>query len=181
MADVLRPHALEAIDDLRKSGIKECLMLTGDHEGVARAMAKSLQMEYRADLMPEDKQREIRSLAGRSGPVAMVGDGINDAPALALSTRGISLGISGTAVALETADVVIMGDDLRKLGDIFRLGRRVQRVVKQNLIIAFGVMGFLLLSTFVLHLRLPIAVAGHEGSTVIVILNGLRLLRAERS
>ena len=181
LADVLRPHALEAIDDLRKSGIKECLMLTGDHEGVARAMAKSLQMEYRADLMPEDKQREIRSLAGRSGPVAMVGDGINDAPALALSTLGISRGISGTAVALETADVVIMGDDLRKLGDIFRLGRRVQRVVKQNLIIAFGVMGFLLLSTFVLHLRLPIAVAGHEGSTVIVILNGLRLLRAERS
>lgn len=176
LADTLRMSAEPAVRELRRLGV-DCTMLTGDHEQIAQLTAKTLGIGYHADLLPEDKLEQIKRLRGSGKVVAMVGDGINDAPSLALATLGVSLGGSGTAVALETADVVLMGDDLKLLPLALDYGRRAQTIIKQNLLIAFGMMLLLLCSTFFLHLRLPLAVAGHEGSTVVVILNGLRMLR----
>jgi Cd2+/Zn2+-exporting ATPase len=177
LADELRPGALEAIQRLKAIGVSPIVMLTGDHEGAAVAIADRLAIEQRAELVPEDKLREVRRLRDEYGCIAMVGDGINDAPALAAANLGVSLGISGTDVALETADLVVMGSDLRLLPIAIELGRRASRVITQNLTFAFGVMAVLLAATFLTTLRLPLAVLGHEGSTVLVILNGLRLLR----
>ena len=176
ISDALRPGALEALQALRRQGIEHMVMLTGDHPVVAAAIAAPLGIKVEAGLMPEDKLRVVRRLREQYGVVAMVGDGINDAPALAAATLGISLGGAGTDVALETADVVLMADDLRHLPRAVDLARRADRVIRQNLVIALGVMLALLATTYFGTLRLPFAVIGHEGSTVVVILNGLRLL-----
>ncbi|MEI6084726.1 MAG: heavy metal translocating P-type ATPase [Verrucomicrobiota bacterium] len=177
IADTLRPSAEAAIAQLRKLGIRRLVMLTGDSRRVACAIANRLGMEAEAELLPEDKLNVIRSLQGQHGSVAMIGDGINDAPALAAATLGISLGGAGTDVALETADVVLMADDLQNLPFAIALARQTKRVIRQNLVFAFVMMIALVAATFVVNIRLPIAVVGHEGSTVLVILNGLRLLR----
>jgi Cd2+/Zn2+-exporting ATPase len=137
-------------------------------------------MEFQAQLMPDEKLQAIRSLRERFGSVAMVGDGINDAPSLAAADLGISMGGSATDVAMETADVVLMADELRHLPWAIALARTARRIIFQNLVFAFGVMAVLLGITFLGHLPLPVAVAGHEGSTVLVILNGLRLLAFRR-
>jgi Cd2+/Zn2+-exporting ATPase len=151
-------------------------MLTGDNQAVARSVADRLGIDFRADLLPEQKVREIRRLRQDFDQVAMVGDGINDAPSLATANLGISLGGAGTDVALETADVVLMGDDLRRLPNAIALARQTRRIIRENLVFAFGMIGVLLAFTFFGSLRMPFAVIGHEGSTVLVILNGLRLL-----
>ena len=127
-------------------------------------------------MLPGDKLQRLAIIKKEVGPVGMIGDGINDAPSLAGASVGFSLGGAGTDVALETADVVLMADDLRRLPYAIALARKSQQIVRQNLILAFGVMGTLLLLTFVTALPLPLAVLGHEGSTVVVILNGLRML-----
>lgn len=175
-ADTLRSSAAEAIQDLRAQGIEHLVMLTGDNAAVARAVAGRLGIAYQADLLPGDKLRIVRQLVEKHGGVAMVGDGINDAPSLAAATLGVSLGGSSTDVALETADLVLMGNDLRRLPDAIALARQTNQVIRQNLIFAFSMMALLLLAAFGVSLRLPFAVVGHEGSTVLVILNGLRLL-----
>ncbi|HEX5417606.1 MAG TPA: heavy metal translocating P-type ATPase, partial [Chloroflexota bacterium] len=175
-ADALRPTARAAIDGLRRLGIGNQIMLTGDNRAVARAIAEGLGIAFEAELLPEDKLRRIQALAAKGRRVAMVGDGINDAPSLATASLGVSLGGNATDVALETADLVLMGDDLRRLPEAIGLARATNRIIRQNIIFAFGVMAFLVVATFVLALRLPFAVVGHEGSTVLVILNGLRLL-----
>jgi Cd2+/Zn2+-exporting ATPase len=176
VADTLRAGAEDAGRELRSLGIEHLVMLTGDNQAVARSVADRLGIDFRADLLPEQKVREIRRLRQDFDQVAMVGDGINDAPSLATANLGISLGGAGTDVALETADVVLMGDDLRRLPNAIALARQTRRIIRENLVFAFGMIGVLLAFTFFGSLRMPFAVIGHEGSTVLVILNGLRLL-----
>jgi len=177
VADVVRPGAAEAIAGLRRLGIKRMVMLTGDHDRVARAIAHQLGIEeVHAGLLPEEKLVTIRRLM-EDGQVAMVGDGVNDAPALATATLGIAMGGAGTDVALETADVVLIGDDLTKLPYAISLSRRTRRTIIQNLGFSLAVIAILVTLALTVGIPLPIGVVGHEGSTVLVVLNGLRLLR----
>jgi Cd2+/Zn2+-exporting ATPase len=182
VADTLRPRAPEALARLRALGIAHLTMLTGDNRRVAASIAGRLGIDFEAELLPEDKLRIIQQMREQRGAVAMVGDGINDAPSLAAADLAVSLGGAGTDVALETADVVLMSDDLLHLPYAIALARQAQRVVRQNLAFAFAVILALLAASLLGWLRLPLAVLGHEGSTVLVILNGLRLLafRASR-
>jgi Cd2+/Zn2+-exporting ATPase len=150
-------------------------MLTGDNERVAESIARRLGIEHAAQLLPEDKLRAVKRLRDQHRRVAMVGDGVNDAPSMAASDLAIA--IAGTDVALETADAVLMGNDLRKLPAALAHARRAQSIIYQNLIFAFTVMLVLLTLTLFFTLPMPFAVIGHEGSTVLVIVNGLRLIR----
>lgn len=176
VSDTLRPTAALAIQELRAMGIKSLRILSGDHQSVVAHIASQLGMEGEGQLLPGQKLQRLAIMKKEIGPVGMIGDGINDAPSLAGASVGFSLGGAGTDVALETADVVLMADDLRRLPYAIALARKSQQIVRQNLILAFGTMATLLLLTFVMVLPLPVAVLGHEGSTVIVILNGLRML-----
>ncbi len=177
LADGVRPRAKQTISVLRKMGIKKIVMLTGDNQGVADAIAAELGIdEVHADLLPEEKVHIVEKLK-KEGTVAMVGDGVNDAPALAVSDLGIAMGAAGTDVALETADVVLMGDDLTKLPYLLWLSRKAKRVVWQNIFFSMGVIVMLLAGVFLINLPLTAGVIGHEGSTLLVVLNGLRLLK----
>jgi Cd2+/Zn2+-exporting ATPase len=176
VADQIRPEAAATIDALKRLGIRKVVILTGDHERVARAIAKALHAdEVRAGLLPDQKVVELRRLADDGGLVAMVGDGVNDAPALAAARVGIAMGGAGTDVALEVADVVLMRDDLRALPLAVWISRLARQRVRQNMIFAFAMIGLLVISTF-FNLPLWLGVMGHEGSTVAVVFNGLRLL-----
>jgi len=176
VADLMRPEAPETLRSLKRLGIRKTVMLTGDHERVARAIAARLGVdEVRAGLLPDRKVLELSRLADADGPVAMVGDGVNDAPALAAALVGIAMGGAGTDVALEVADVVLMRDDLRGLPVAVWMSHTARRRVRQNMIFAFTMIGVLVISSF-FNLKLWIGVLGHEGSTVLVVLNGLRLL-----
>ncbi|MFH1498991.1 MAG: heavy metal translocating P-type ATPase [Verrucomicrobiota bacterium] len=176
VADVVRPEAAAVITRLRKLGVKRIAMLTGDHKRVAEAIARSIGVdEVHAQLLPEDKVRVVRDLRS-VGPVAMVGDGINDAPALAAADIGIAMGAGGTDVAMETADVVLMNDQLHNIALALDISRRARRVVAQNLIFALSVIVVMVAMTLVGRVPLPVGVVMHEGSTVLVCLNGLRLL-----
>ncbi len=178
VADTVRPEAAQAISQLRKLGIEQIVMLTGDNERTARSIALDVGVdEVYAELLPEDKVNVIKYLQKQYKTVAMVGDGINDAPALAQASVGIAMGIAGSDVALETADIVLMADRLEKLSHAIGLGRRSQVVVKQNIAIALGSVFLLLIANFLGNITMPLGVIGHEGSTVIVTLSGLRLLR----
>ncbi len=175
--DTIREGAREVIGELREQGIERILMLTGDNERVAKAVASEVGIEeVEAELLPEQKVDIIEQLLEEHGQVAMLGDGVNDAPALATATVGIGMGGAGTDVALETADVVLMADDISKLPYVFLLGNRARRTLWVNFAIAFGAMGLMIVAIFARGLPLPLAVVGHEGSTVLVSLNGLRLL-----
>jgi len=174
--DTLRPQAKESIRRLKKMGIK-VVMLTGDSSSTAQIMAEQVGVDQvYSELLPEHKVEIIKKL-GEYGKVAMVGDGVNDAPALAVASVGIAMGAAGTDVALETANVVLMADDLSRVAYAIALGRRTTRVVKQNVVFAITVMLSLILSNFFGNLNLPLGVIGHEGSTILVIISGLRLLR----
>lgn len=174
--DTLRPQVKESIKKLKKMGIK-VVMLTGDSTSTARILGKQAGVDQvYSELLPEQKVEIIKRL-GEDGKVAMVGDGVNDAPALAVSSIGIAMGAAGTDVALETANVVLMADDIAKVSYAISLGRRTIRVVKQNVIFAVAVILLLVLSNFFGYVNLPLGVIGHEGSTIIVIISGLRLLR----
>ena len=176
IADVLRADAVSMIQQLKTYGIERVVMLTGDNARVAQAIAKQAGVdEFHADLLPEDKVRVIKDLKG-IGPVAMVGDGVNDAPALATATVGIAMGAAGTDVAMETADVVLMSDNLQNIVFAFALSRHARRVIFHNLAFALAVIIVLVVSALGFSLVLPIGVIAHEGSTVLVCLNGLRLL-----
>jgi Cd2+/Zn2+-exporting ATPase len=176
LADLPRPDAAVALSSLRRSGVSSVLILTGDHERVARAVAKRVSADdVRSGLLPGEKVLELRRLMNAGHRVAMVGDGVNDAPALATAHVGIAMGGAGTDVALEVADVVLMRDDLGALSFAVWLSRLARRRVRQNLAFAFIVIGVLILSSF-FGLPLWMGVVGHEGSTLLVVLNGLRLL-----
>ncbi len=176
IADVLRPDAPAVIQRLRANGIERIVMLTGDNSRVARAIAQQAGVdEFHADLLPEDKVRVIKELK-TIGPVAMIGDGVNDAPALATATVGIAMGAAGTDVAMETADIVLMSDNLENIAFALDLARHARRVIIQNLAFALAVILVLIISALGFRLPLPLGVIGHEGSTVLVCLNGLRML-----
>ncbi len=176
VADTLRPDAAAVIRELKQLGISRIVVLTGDHQRLADAICTELDVdEVRGDMLPEEKLRFIEALE-REGPVTMVGDGVNDAPALAIATVGVAMGGAGTDVALETADVVLMGDDLRKLPYAIALSRRTRRTIRQNLAFALTVIAVLVVATLTRGIPLPLGVVGHEGSTIIVVLLGLRLL-----
>jgi Cd2+/Zn2+-exporting ATPase len=179
VADAIRPEAAEAIARLRQAGIQHIAMLTGDNARVAERIGAQVGVtEVHAGLLPEDKVARLEALRTRYGAVGMVGDGVNDAPALATADVGIAMGAAGTDVALETADVVLMASDLKKLAYAYRLSRRARGVIVQNLAFSLGVIIVLLSATLIgLGVPLPLGVVGHEGSTIIVVLNGLRLLR----
>ena len=178
VADTVRPEAASTIARLKRMGIQEIVMLTGDNDRTGQSIAAELGItKVYAELLPEDKVDVIRSLQRQYQTVAMVGDGINDAPALAQATVGIAMGTIGSDVALETADIILMADRLEQLIIAITLGRRSQRIVKQNIGFALSFIVLLLIANFTGGMTLPIGVIGHEGSTVIVILSGLRLLR----
>ena len=180
VADRVRPQAVETVKALKQAGVERVAMLTGDNERVANGIAAQLGVdEVHAALMPEDKVTVVRDLREQYGAVAMVGDGVNDAPALATASIGIAMGAAGTDVALETADVVLMADDLSKLPYVLRLSKKARRIVWQNIAFSLAVIVLLIMGTFGVFgetLPLPLGVVGHEGSTVLVVLNGLRLL-----
>jgi Cd2+/Zn2+-exporting ATPase len=176
VADQLRPEAPAALQAVRRLGVRSVVMLTGDHHDVAAAIGRQLGAdEVYAELLPDAKVRQLRRLAADGGVVAMVGDGVNDAPALAAARVGVAMGGAGSDVALEVADVVLMADDLRGLPVALGISRLALRRVRQNMIFAFSMIGALVLATF-FDLPLWMGVLGHEGSTVLVVLNGLRLL-----
>ena len=176
--DQVRPNAKMTVDDLHAAGIRKVAMLTGDNRRTAEAIAREVGIdEVFSDLKPEDKVRKVRELAAQYGHVAMVGDGVNDAPALAEATVGIAMGAAGTDIALETADVALMADDLEKLVYALRLAKRNQRVVRQNLALSALVIGGLVIGAIAGWFTLPIAVLGHEISEFVVIGSGLRMLK----
>ncbi|MBN8634506.1 MAG: cadmium-translocating P-type ATPase [Anaerolineae bacterium] len=173
LADQLRPEAKGIIETLHKMGVKVA-MLTGDNEKVAQNIAQQVGVDQvYAGLMPEDKVTVVKELEAKIGAVAMVGDGVNDAPALATASIGIAMGAAGTDVALETADLVLMGDRLELIPYAINLSKKARRVVWQNISFAIAVIVLLITSAFVVNLPLPLGVLGHEGSTVIVVMNGL--------
>ena len=174
--DTPRAQAPVVMARLRQIGITRLIMLSGDHQRVAEAVSSAVGLtEARGDLMPEDKVTAIVALRAEAGKVAMVGDGVNDAPAMANATVGIAMGAAGSDVALETADVALMADDLTKLPFAVALSRRTSRVIRQNLWISLGVVAVLIPST-ILGLQIGVAVLAHEGSTLLVVVNALRLL-----
>ena len=177
LKDVVREDAIEAIRALHEAGIKT-VMLTGDHKRTAAAIAGESGIDsYISGCLPETKANEIKKLEKEYGMVAMVGDGINDAPALATATVGISMG-EGSDVALETADVVLMKNYLPLIAETVNLSKRMNRVVKQNIVFSILVITLLIASNFLQVVTLPLGVIFHEGSTILVILNGLRLLKS---
>ncbi|WP_156943672.1 heavy metal translocating P-type ATPase [Alkaliphilus transvaalensis] len=178
VADTIRKESKQAILSLKKSGIKNITMLTGDHEATAEAVAKEIGLDsYRAGLMPEDKLKEINLLTEKYGKVAMVGDGINDAPALATANIGIAMGVAGTDTALETADIALMGDDLTKVAYAIDLSRKTLTIIKQNIWFSIFVKAIFMVLTFLGMANLWMAVFADTGAAIIVILNGMRLLK----
>ena len=177
LSDVARPGVTEVLSRLRNLGVKHLIMLTGDNQKVAQQIAQEIGVtDIEAELLPEDKLSTIQRLKKEYGAVAMIGDGVNDAPALATSTVGIAMGGAGTAVALETADVALMADDLGKLPFAVGLSRASRAIIMQNLFISLGVIAFLIVTSLTGIASIGIAVVFHEGSTLVVVANALRLL-----
>jgi Cd2+/Zn2+-exporting ATPase len=177
VADPPRPAARGALAALRRLGINPIVMLTGDNAQVAEAIGRQVGVdEIHAHLLPEDKARAIDELRRRHGGVAMIGDGVNDAPALALASVGIAMGAAGTAAALEAADVALMSDDIAQVPFAIGLARQVRRIIVQNLVVALGVIVVLIAVTTTGAIGIGPAVVMHEGSTLVVIANALRLL-----
>jgi Cd2+/Zn2+-exporting ATPase len=180
--DRLRPGVKGTIQRLKALGIRRITILSGDHPQAVEAIARELGAdEVRAGLLPDQKVAALREMRVGAKGVAMVGDGVNDAPAMVTATLGIAMGAAGTDVAIETADVILMGDELPKIEYVIRIGRRARSIVRQNVWFSLGWMTFLVISASVVTLPLTLAVVAHEGSTLLVVLNGLRLLRRERS
>jgi Cd2+/Zn2+-exporting ATPase len=179
LADPLRHESRQALLDLRGVGIQHVALLTGDNRATADAIAREVGADtVRAELLPDSKLEAVRALRAEFGSLAMVGDGVNDAPALAASSVGIAMGVAGSDVALETADVALMADDLSKLPFLVQLGRSAVRVIRQNIAFALLVKAVAIAAVFPGWLTLWLAVLGDMGASVLVTLNGMRLLAA---
>jgi Cd2+/Zn2+-exporting ATPase len=178
LADAIRPESAEAIGELKALGIKPVVMLTGDNRPTAEVMAVRAGVdEVRADLLPEDKVTVVADLVERYGMTAMVGDGINDAPALARASIGIAMGVAGSDAAIETADVALLADDLRKIPWLIRHSRRASAIIRQNISMSLAVKAVFVVLTFAGHASLWAAIAADMGVTLVVVANALRLLR----
>jgi Zn2+/Cd2+-exporting ATPase len=176
--DALKPGAAAAVRHLKDQGVRWVAVLSGDHPAAVRAIAAELGADdVRAGLLPDEKVAAVRALTRDARGVAMVGDGVNDAPAMAAATLGIAMGAAGTDVAIETADVVLMSDEVEKVAYAIQLGRRTRRVVRQNVWFSVGWMFLLVVVALTVGIPLTLAVVAHEGSTLLVAANGLRLLR----
>jgi P-type E1-E2 ATPase len=179
LADVVRPHAKESLDLLRQHGVKRLVMLTGDNASVAASIARDLGIdEVFADLLPEQKVGVIERLRSEGHRVAMVGDGINDAPALAVADVGIAMGVAGTQAAIEAADIALMTDDLGKILQARAIAERAYRTIKENLIFGVGVVHVAGIVAALLKLIGPVQAALiHLGPDILVFLNSVKLLR----
>jgi Cd2+/Zn2+-exporting ATPase len=177
VADELRSDAVQGLSALKEAGVTRTVILTGDNAAVAQAVAHTVGAdEVRAALLPEGKLDAIRELEKRYGPTMMVGDGVNDAPALAAASIGVAMGAAGTDVAMETADVVLMANDLERLAWVVKLSKKARRVMVQNLVFSLAVILVLVVGALGWNIPLTLGVVAHEGSTLLVCLNGLRLL-----
>jgi len=178
IADEIRPEAREALDGLARLGIEHVEMLTGDNEETAHAIARRLGLStVRAELLPEDKVAAVEELASRYSVVAMVGDGVNDAPAMARASFGIAMGAAGSDVAIETADIALLSEDLRRLPWLVNHGRRTLRIIRQNIAVALAVKALFVALTFAGFASLWAAIAADMGASLVVIFNALRLAR----
>ncbi|MBS7532033.1 heavy metal translocating P-type ATPase [Hazenella sp. IB182353] len=177
LRDSIRSEAIKTIADLKQLGV-HIVMLTGDHSITANVIANEVGIDQTyAQLLPDEKVNRIQALRHKYGRVAMIGDGVNDAPALSAADIGLAMGGKGTDIAMETADIILIKDDLRRLPDIIRLSRKMNRIIRQNILFAVFLIIMLICANFLQLINLPTGVVGHEGSTLLVILNGLRLLR----
>ncbi|MDM8528094.1 heavy metal translocating P-type ATPase [Anaerolineales bacterium HSG24] len=177
IADTVRERSSEVVQSLRAMGVEQIVMLTGDQQQVAETIAQQVGVDQvYAELLPIDKVARMRELQAKYGAVAMVGDGVNDAPALAQANLGIAMGAGGSDVALETADVVLLADELRNIPYLLALSQRTRRTLFVNLAFALAMIMLMIGAIFTIDLPLPLAVLGHEGGTVLVVLNGLTLL-----
>lgn len=175
--DELRPGARELLGHLREEGIRRIVILSGDHDVVVQGIAREVEAdEARGELLPDQKVEVLKEMAREARGVIMVGDGVNDAPAMASAAVGVAMGAAGTDVAIETADVVLMADDLPRVREMIRLGRRSRRIVRQNVWFSVGWMAVLVVVASTVGIPLTLAVVAHEGSTLLVVLNGLRLM-----
>jgi Cd2+/Zn2+-exporting ATPase len=178
--DEIRPEATEIISDLHSMGIK-VIMLTGDNENTARAISKEIGIDdFKAELKPEDKIKAIENLEKEYGAVAMVGDGVNDAPALARATVGIAMGTAGTDAAIEAADVALMADDITKVSYAIRLGKRARKISFQNIVFSLLILIVLVPSALLGILTVAIAVLFHEISELLAVANGLRVAAGQQ-
>jgi Cd2+/Zn2+-exporting ATPase len=177
LADRLRPESRRAVAGLRAEGIRHVALITGDNRATAEAVAAQVGADtVRAEVLPEQKLEAVRALRAEFGGLAMVGDGVNDAPALAAASVGVAMGVAGSDVALETADVALMADDLGKLPFLMQLGKRSVRVIRQNIAFALLIKAVAIAAVFPGWLTLWLAVLGDMGASVLVTLNGMRLL-----
>lgn len=182
LADAVRPNAREAVQALRDAGVGHVVMLTGDNRETAQAVAAETGVdEVLSELLPEDKVRAVEALVAKYGAVAMVGDGVNDAPALGRATLGVAMGAVGSDAAIETADVALMSDDLSKLPWLVRHSRRALGVIRQNIVFSLAVKAVFVVLTFAGHASLWAAIAADMGASLLVIFNALRLLRPQQT
>ncbi|MGB3374087.1 MAG: HAD-IC family P-type ATPase, partial [Microbacterium sp.] len=182
VADSIRPEAAEMVRRLHREGVKQVIMLTGDNQRVAAAVAAQVGIDQvRAGLLPEDKLEAVRALQTAGHTVAMVGDGVNDAPALATADIGVAMGAAGTGTAIETADIALMKDDLLKLPQAISLARRTVRIMHQNVAVAMITVAALLAGVVFGGVTMAIGMLVHELSVLAVIGNAMRLLRRPRS
>jgi Cd2+/Zn2+-exporting ATPase len=182
IGDTLRPNAKSAIAALHSAGIKEVVMLSGDNQRTADFIAREVGIDLaRGDLLPEDKVAAVKALRDKHGVVGMVGDGVNDAPAMATASVGIAMGAAGSDAAIETADIALMQDELGKIPETIRLGRRTLRIIHFNITFALGLKAVFLLLTLMGHASLWLAIMADTGATLLVIANALRLLAAPKS
>jgi Cd2+/Zn2+-exporting ATPase len=180
IADAVRPEARSVVEALRRAGIDHVVMLTGDNEATARAIAEQTGIEeVRAELLPADKVTAVEELVKEYAGVAMVGDGVNDAPAMARATLGIAMGAAGSDAAIETADVALMSDDLSKLPWLIRHSKRTLGIVRQNITLSLSVKALFVVLTFVGVASLWAAIAADMGVSLLVIFNALRLLSGD--
>jgi Cd2+/Zn2+-exporting ATPase len=182
VGDTVRPGAADAIRALHAAGVQKIVMLSGDNQRTADAIARQVGIdEAHGDLLPENKVERVRALLAEHGQVGMIGDGVNDAPAMAVATVGIAMGAAGTDAAIETADMALMQDDLGKVAEAIRLGRRALRIIQANIIFALAVKAVFLVLAFTGHTSLWLAILADTGATLVVIVNALRLLNYKES
>ena len=182
LGDAIRPNAKDALTAMRQAGIQRLIMLTGDNSATAKKVAQSVGLDdVRAELLPEDKVTAIEQLVAEYGLVGMIGDGVNDAPAMARASLGIAMGAAGTDVALETADIALMSDDLSRVAWLIAHSHRTMRVIRQNIIVSIGIKAVFVLLTISGHANLWTAIAADMGVSLAVVFNALRLLRVTKS